>query len=366
MFRLLALLQLTRAALAFTAIADAWTILLLREPGSVAEPMGWVILRMLVLAVVSFGLYGFGMTLNDLLDARRDRIFAPRRPIPSGRIRPHWAVVTALGLLMAALLAAAFLPVLNLATSPEDGRHWGRSDLVPYSLLFAIATAALIVFYDATSKYLGGVGLVTLGAIRALHCLIGYPRTTLLFLSMILLTHVIIVSTIAYRLENKRPRLKWRDLIAVALGVLIGNGLALVYMAERGALVVANMTMLIGPAIAGIVYFLWAAGILLNRKLSPRQKGERLMLMGLFWLFVYDATMLASNGQYLASVAITLLLICAVLSFFGIRFLSRSMSLPKVGYRTDRNTLPVPLPPEPASHEAHPSRSPPSPGPAAL
>src|SRR4051812_4869590 len=103
MFRFLALLQLTRAALAFTAIADAWTVLLLRVPGDDRpRSMGLLIVEMLVMAVASFGMYGFGMALNDLLDARRDRIFAPRRPIPSGRIQPRWAVVTALALLMAA------------------------------------------------------------------------------------------------------------------------------------------------------------------------------------------------------------------------------------------------------------------------
>src|SRR4051812_38070858 len=156
MFRLMALLQLTRAALAFTAIADAWTVLLLRMPGEAPREMGLLIVEMLVVAVASFGLYGFGMALNDLLDARRDRIFAPRRPIPSGRIQPRWAVVTALGLLMAALLAAAFMTPLELygkGVLTQRGAMLSSADLVPYSFLFALATAALIVFYDATSKY---------------------------------------------------------------------------------------------------------------------------------------------------------------------------------------------------------------------
>ncbi len=69
MYRLLVLLQLTRAALAFTAIADAWTVLLLRMPGEAAGGMGILIVRMMVTGVVSFGLYGFGMALNDSLDA---------------------------------------------------------------------------------------------------------------------------------------------------------------------------------------------------------------------------------------------------------------------------------------------------------
>ncbi len=341
MFRLLALLQLTRAALAFTAIADAWAVLLLRMPGTEPAPVSWlIILRMLIVAVVSFGLYGFGMVLNDLLDARRDRIFAPRRPIPSGRIQPRGAFVVALVLLMAAFLAAVFITLLHV---------WDRNairvrDIIPYSFFFALATASLIVFYDATSKYLGGLGLVTLGVIRALHCLIGNPRTPLLFLSMILLTHVILISTIAYRLENKRPRLNKGDILTVVLGILIGNGLMLWYMLTRREWSTAFLPMLIGPAIAAAVYIVWAT-ILMRGKLSPRQKGERLVLMGLFWLFVYDASILLANGQFLAGLAITLLLLCAILSFFGIRWLSRGSVLPRVHYREERSSGAAPVTP---------------------
>lgn len=334
MFRILALLQLTRAALAFTAIADAWTVLLLRAPGVAAAPIDWmIIIKMLATAVVSFGLYGFGMVLNDLLDARRDRIFAPRRPIPSGRIKPRGAVVIALVLLMAAFLAAAFLTLLHV----WDRNSMRVRDIIPYSFFFALATAALIVFYDGTSKYLGGLGLVTLGVIRALHCLIGNPRTTVLFLSMILLTHVIIISTLGYWLENKRPRLNKGDIATVVLGILIGNGLMLWYMLTRREWSTEYLPMLIGPAVAAIVYAVWAASVIYS-KISPRQKGERIVLMGLFWLFVYDASILLANGQILAGIAITLLLMCAVASFFGIRWLSRGSVFPRVHYREERNS----------------------------
>ncbi|MCL2648383.1 MAG: UbiA family prenyltransferase [Phycisphaerales bacterium] len=333
MFRILALLQLTRAALAFTAIADAWAVLLLRPPSASPPEMMMLIYRMLITGVASFCLYAFGMALNDLVDARRDRIFAPRRPIPSGRIRPRSALIVSLALLMVALTAAVVL--LPLQFTQRDVLR--LSDLVPYSFILTLATAALIVFYDATAKYLGGMGLVTLGAIRALHCLIGHPKTPLLFLSMILLTHVIVISTIAYRLEGKRPRLKAVNYVTIVLGLLIGNGGAMWYMWLRGnALVSENMPMLIGPAVAAVVYAVWAVGILLVPTINPRQKGERIMLLGLFWLFVYDASILLSNGQILASVAITLLLFCAIVSFFSIRFFSRMLSQPRLDYRPER------------------------------
>jgi len=332
MFRLLALLQLTRFALAFTAIADAWAILLLRAPTTVPPPMWVLIIQMIVTGVVSFGLYGFGMTLNDLLDARRDRVFAPRRPIPSGRIRIRSAIIIALLLLMLSLFASAALTPIHVALT--ENPRW--KDFVPWSFIFSFATAMLIVFYDATSKYLGGLGLVTLGAIRALHCLIGNPRTGLIVLCMFLLTHVIVISTIAYKLENKRPRLRTWDYVIIALGLLLGNLMAVIYMLWRGVIDPSLLGMVAAPAIAMLVYAIWAVQILRNPKHAPRQKGERLMLLGLFWLFVYDASMLLGNGQYLAGIAITLLLLCAIVSFFGLRWISRTMGQPKLGYRTER------------------------------
>ncbi len=332
-FRILALLQLTRAALAFTAIADAWAVLLLRPAGVAPDPMPVVMGRMAVTGVVSFGLYAFGMSLNDLLDARRDRVFAPRRPIPSGRIPARFAIVICLALLIMALLAAAFLTPFHIMIL--DSPH--TADFVPWPLLFAALTAGFIVLYDATSKYLGGLGLLTLGVIRALHCLVGNPRSPLLFLSMFLFTHVVIVSAIAYRLENKRPRLTRRDLLAIIFGLLVGNALALLYMVLRHSLTLDNLRMLVGPAIAALVYALWATYTLTRRHLAPRQKGERLMLLGLFWLFLYDASILLANHQPLASLAITLLLLCAIASFFALRFISRSLAATRTPtYRPDR------------------------------
>ncbi len=322
MFRLLALLQLTRAALAFTAIADAWAILLLRRDTDYDAPMSIKIVQMILTGIISAGLYGFGMTLNDLLDSRHDRIFAKWRPIPSGRINPRTAIIVALLLLMMSLFAAAMLAPLS-------------HDYMPWSLLFTFVTALLIVFYDATSKYLGAVGLLTLGAIRGVHCLIGHPQTPLLFLSVFLMNHIFIVSLLAYPLENKRPHLRAWDLSLGCFGIVMGNLLALIYMYLRGTFSQPFIPILLGPSIAALVFALWALWLLTRKHLSPRQRGERLMLMGLFWLFVYDASMLLTNGQWLATLAIILLLFCAVLSFFGIRYIGRALSANKLAYRRE-------------------------------
>lgn len=320
MFRLLALLQLTRAALAFTAIADAWAVLLLRPANEPDQPMGLMIIRMILTGIVSCGLYGFGMALNDLLDSRHDRIFAKWRPIPSGRINPRTAIIVAFLLLLMSLFAAAMLTPL-------------AHEFMPWSLLFTFATALLIVFYNATSKYLGAVGLLTLAAIRGLHCLIGYPQTPLLFLSIFLMNHIFIVALLAYPLENKRPRLRIWDVTLGTIGIVLANLLAVIYMLLRDTLRKPVLDMLIGPALAAIVFAAWAGWLLTRESIPPRERGERLMLMGLFWLFIYDASMLVSNHQYLATLAIVLLLLCAIISFFGIRYINHTLAAGKPQYR---------------------------------
>src|ERR1700753_4233123 len=88
--RVLPLLQLTRLALVFTAIADALCELFLQSRQQ-AGPSGDLAphvtpLRIALIVIISMCLYAFGMSLNDIVDRRRDQTLAATRPIPSGRI----------------------------------------------------------------------------------------------------------------------------------------------------------------------------------------------------------------------------------------------------------------------------------------
>ncbi len=304
MKRLLVLLQFTRFALAFTAVADAWAFMLLRPPGAAAP--GHLVARLLLTALVAGSVYAFGMTLNDVLDARRDRIFARWRPIPSGRLSPRAGIVIAFSLLLSAMFGAAML-----------GAVIARS-YVPFSLLVVFAVAVLIVFYNATGKHLGGAGLLTLGVIRAVDCMVGHPTSSVVILPVFLLTHVALVSTVAYRLEGKRPRLKRKDFLIVLGSVALGDGLLVGYMALRGALGAFTQPLIFGPLVAMAAYVLWAAWVL-KRPLPPRKKGELLILTGLFWLFAYDAGILFANLQWKAGLAITALCFCSIGAFLLLR-----------------------------------------------
>ncbi|HEX3357493.1 MAG TPA: UbiA family prenyltransferase, partial [Tepidisphaeraceae bacterium] len=94
--RLLSILQLTRMALVFTAISNSVCAMLLwAEFQARLSSVGYTKFvdpkRMAAIIIMSIGLYGFGMSLNDIIDRRRDQQLASHRPLPSGRI----GVVTA-------------------------------------------------------------------------------------------------------------------------------------------------------------------------------------------------------------------------------------------------------------------------------
>lgn len=304
MKRLLVLLQFTRFALAFTAVADAWAFMLLRPDGAPAP--GHLVARLLLTALVAGSVYAFGMTLNDVLDARRDRIFARWRPIPSGRLSPRAGIVIAFSMLLTAVFGAAMLGAV-IAHS-----------YVPFSLFVVFVAAVLIVFYNATGKHLGGAGLLTLGAVRAVDCMVGHPTKGVVILPIFLLTHVALVSALAYRLEGKRPRLKPKDFLIVFGGVVLGDALLVGYMALRGSLGAFTQPLICGPLLAMAAYMLWAAWVL-KSPLPPRKKGERLIVTGLFWLFAYDAGILLANGQWKAGLAITALGLCSISAFLFLR-----------------------------------------------
>ncbi len=91
--------------------------------------------------------------------------------------------------------------------------------------------------------------------------------------------------------------------------------------------------MLHGPIAAALIFAVLATWIITNSKLTGRQKGARLMVLGLFWLFAYDASILLANRQWLSAVAIAGLFACSWLSFLAMRLRGRMLPAP-VSYRT--------------------------------
>src|SRR5947207_3275500 len=212
--RLLSALQLTRMALVFTAVSNTlcWLLLLAQAQaqirgGSFNDYLRWD--HALAIALMSVGLYGFGMSLNDIIDRRRDQQLAAHRPLPSGRISIHTAHTI-----------CALLFMLALASGLYYAHGSGAPDM---TLLLLAFTAALITFYDFAGKYLVWPGLITLGLIRFFHAVIPAPQLPLVWHPLILMNHVTILSAVAYHLEQKRPPLTRAHWWAVIGGLLVAD-----------------------------------------------------------------------------------------------------------------------------------------------
>jgi 4-hydroxybenzoate polyprenyltransferase len=322
--RVLSVLQLTRMALVFTALADSLTALLLwaswEADGVVPYTRYISVGRLIAVAIISIGLYGFGMSLNDIIDRRRDRQIAAHRPLPSGRIGVITAHVICVLLILAALLAGHYQ-----MRFPNAGL---------FSLVLLVWTGILITFYDYAGKYLVAPGLITLGLIRFFHATLPAPQLPLLWHPLLLLNHVVVLSTVCYIWEQKRPALTPIHLWAVLGGLGIVDAICILLVWQRrfqrsGASFADALNVtpgLIYPAIA-VALFLLVALLILLRSSDIRSAGQRLMLTGLLWLIVYDASFLLGYVSWRAACAILLLLPIAYLAVILMRWWGRLMLL---------------------------------------
>ena len=312
--RLLPVLQLTRMALVFTAIADSTCGLLLRAArqrfilgGRLIEHIDKY--SLIATAIISVGLYGYGMSLNDIIDRRRDSQIAAHRPLPSGRIGVVTAHVICFLLALSAILGGVFFVYSNTING------WA-------TLILVIATGLLITFYDSAGKYLVAPGLISLGLIRFFHSIIPAPEMPLLWHPLLLLNHVAILSTVAYVWEQKRPALTplhWWAVLG-GLGFIDAAAIGLSAWRRPASLWITPGLMLPG---AGALLFV-AIALLVRRRMGLRREaGQTLMLYGLLWLIVYDATFAAAYVNWLAAGLLLLLAPVAYLSVQLMRWWSK-------------------------------------------
>jgi hypothetical protein len=282
--RLFPILQLTRMALVLTAISNSLCTLILSAaypygPAGALRHPSWQ--HAVLVALISTGLYGFGMSLNDIIDRRRDRLLAAHRPLPSGRIG-----VTTAHIICALLIILA----LGAATVYEQtAGGW-------MSMLLVVWTALLIVFYDLAAKYLVALGLLSLGLIRFFHAVIPAPQLPLVWHPLLLLNHVTVVSLVAYKWEDKRPSLTPIHWAAVPGGLAVIDAVLIGVLAWRRTW--NGPSLEITPALflpaAAVLVFIVLAGFIRRTSATPREAGQRLMLYGLLWLIVYDFTFVAA------------------------------------------------------------------------
>ncbi len=208
LLRAVTAIQLTRLTLAFGAISDIWLVILLSRAlqPELAEPVTitWLPMSLLMGAVIAIGLYAHGTALNDILDVRHDTAFSPDRPIPAGRIRVGQAAVLAVGSLILSILAAASFGV--------------------WPVCVALLAATSLLFFNAVSKYIPAIGLMTVGFIHATTMLIPNLRLEFLLPVWLSMTHAMLIAAFVHVLEDKRPRFRARAVVASIAGWALLSG----------------------------------------------------------------------------------------------------------------------------------------------
>jgi hypothetical protein len=327
--RLLGVLQLTRMALVFTAIADSFCslILLAKSPhgGMPLDPDQLLTpARYLTVAAISIGLYGFGMSLNDIIDRRRDRQIAAHRPLPSGRVGVITAHVICALLMFGALGAAAF--------------YWKLSGY-SRSFIYMVVAVALIWFYDVAGKYLVAFGIVTLGLIRFFHVLVAAPTVPVLWHPLLLFNHVVLLSMVAYRWEQKRPTLTRVHMGIIIASLALVDSIAIIVLGTirgggDGDVITAlrlDPSMMWRPGllvpIGAVVGFILVAMYIRWRTPGLRDAGQKLMLYGLLWLTVYDACFIFVYVGWWEGLLMLLFFPAAWLSVQLMRWWSKIVSL---------------------------------------
>ncbi|WP_254411807.1 UbiA-like protein EboC [Dyadobacter diqingensis] len=139
-------LQLTRPANLVTAIADILA-------GMAIAQFTFSDFNPALLVISTLGLYGGGVVMNDVFDAKLDAVERPERPIPSGKVSLQSATMLGMTLLFAGVLAAALF-------SFQSG-------------MIAVVIAALTVLYNRFAKHHVFFGPLTMGMCRGGNLLLG-------------------------------------------------------------------------------------------------------------------------------------------------------------------------------------------------
>ena len=281
--RIRAFLQLMRPANIITAIADiglgvaaagAVTKFIL-EDGSI-EIHNWEQGLWLVLSTI--GLYGGGVTLNDVFDYELDKVERPERPLPSGILTINEGMTLGISLLLLGVFAAA--QVSSLST------------------IIACGIAFTAVWYDAVGKH-HWYGPINMGLCRGLNVLLGMsllpisgPAIWLMIIPILYIGGITTISRGEVHGNNNRE-LQFGFLLYIVVFALI------LYLSQDRVLSL--------PYLGLLGYFIFPPLIKAIRSPKPQLIGKAVKA-GVIALIVLDAALATGFTNWAYGLAILLLL----------------------------------------------------------
>jgi len=317
--RFLSTIQLTRLTNAFAGVANLWFIVLWTRT-AVSEHnevpwIDWPLWTLLaVTAVLGVGMSTYAGALNDVFDIKRDRVFAPRRPIPSGRISREGVVLIGYASLIISMVAAVLL---------------GTN-----TLLMCLLCAAAILVYNTTSRHVPSLGLLNVGIIYGSHMLMPNLGFRFIWPILLVMAHTIIVHAGVYRLEEKRPKLTWLTAIGVTLGFAVLVLIMFWQTGYRGIEWVENSYIWFGFAWPLAAVIIFTVSIFNKTRFAAGKKhaAEKLERYGSLWMGIYAICWFLGGGQFIEAGILGLLVGTGILWMLFVRDLGVWIEQP-VGYR---------------------------------
>ncbi len=303
-------LHLARVTTAFAAVANTWFAILWtlamgdHEAGvsTLSGQPAWLLL--LGGAGNALGLYAFGVSLNDLLDAKQDRAFRLDRPVAAGRVSAAAGLAAVSGTLMLAVLGA---------TAFGDR-----------GVLITLLLAAAILGFNAAAKFVPGVGLVMLGVIVAGHMLVPNPSIKFLWPIWLILTHVMVVALVRHVVGRKVPPVSRRAVVVASVGWGVCTAVVVALSWRRG-----------GPddwlwpewvpwwSAIPVLALVAAFGLFIRRRIRAMGAGartaEKVGRYGALWMALYGCGWLVGAGLWEESVILGTLTVAGWLGMTVLR-----------------------------------------------
>ncbi len=311
--RLSSVVKLTRVTGAFAAVANVWFVVVWTRafaeeagtPEIVDRPL-WIPLA--GAAVTALGLFAFGATLNDVIDAKRDRTLRPDRPLASERISIELAMGLAVGTLLLAVL--------------------GSLVLGQYATILAVVVAVAITGYNVVGRFVPAVGLPLLSVVYAGHMLVPNVHLVFTWPLLLVLAHSLVIGLVSHVLERRVPKLSVRAVAFAVAGwaacsaVLVWSGPA---RGSGGELWPVWVPMSAAVAIAGsiaVLVFMCVRRVVRLRG-GPRA-AEKVRRYGTLWPAIYACAWMIGAGKAAEAWPLFVLAVAGVL---GMTILREAYSL---------------------------------------